>query len=60
MGGDNAHDGEFPYQVSIRNREIHDCGGAILNEYWILTAAHCLKGFALHYIIFKSSIAMLF
>lgn len=42
VGGTSARDGQYPYLVSIRNRGVHDCGGAIIDEYWILTAAHCL------------------
>ena len=51
VGGRPAKDGEFPWQVSIqiKNKDgsgsgsyIHSCGGIILSENTILTAAHCL------------------
>ena len=49
VGGSNAELGEFPYQVSIREFAdsplTHICGGSILNENWVLTAAHCCAGF---------------
>ena len=40
-GGIEAGVGEFPWQVSVQARNEHVCGGAILNEWWIITAAHC-------------------
>ncbi|KAK9730712.1 Trypsin [Popillia japonica] len=44
FGGHQASQGQFPYQVSLQNRDkSHSCGGSILNAKWILTAAHCLK-----------------
>lgn len=46
VGGYDAKNGEFPYQVSIRINNKHFCGGSILNQYYILTAAHCLQGYA--------------
>ena len=49
VGGRPAKDGEFPWQVSIQVKNqsgsgnyIHSCGGIILSENTILTAAHCL------------------
>jgi prostasin len=46
VGGVNAIPGEFPYIVSIHwvilTVSTHVCGGAIINNIWILSAAHCL------------------
>lgn len=44
-GGIDAREGQFPYQVSLRDqRQNHFCGGAILNARWIITAASCAQG----------------
>lgn len=44
LGGENAKEKQFPYQVSIENEGTHFCAGSILNERYILTAAHCMHG----------------
>ncbi|XP_055534358.1 chymotrypsin-2-like [Wyeomyia smithii] len=44
-GGQNAGEGQFPYQVSLRDQQmVHFCGGAILNNRWIITGAKCVNG----------------
>jgi len=44
VGGESAADGQFPYQISMRNGGSHSCGGSILDETTILCAAHCVDG----------------
>lgn len=47
VGGQNAELGQFPHQVSLRSRNSrgHFCGGSIISDHFILTAAHCTQGY---------------
>jgi len=51
VGGRPAKDGEVPYIISLQRKGwsggwSHSCGGSILNENTIITAAHCVDGAA--------------
>lgn len=44
INGEDAAIADFPYQVSLRLYDRHICGGAIISNRHILTAAHCIAG----------------
>uniref|UniRef100_H3BXA5 Ovochymase 2 n=1 Tax=Tetraodon nigroviridis TaxID=99883 RepID=H3BXA5_TETNG len=48
VGGGEATYGSHPWLVSLQNRGSHFCGGAILSNRWILTAAHCVASLSSH------------
>ncbi|XP_044146605.1 plasma kallikrein [Bufo gargarizans] len=45
VGGSNSSLGEWPWQVSMHlklSSNRHVCGGSLISNQWILTAAHCV------------------
>ncbi|XP_032671246.1 chymotrypsin-1-like [Odontomachus brunneus] len=42
VGGDVASPGQFPHQVSLQRSKSHICGGTLISDIHILTAAHCI------------------
>ncbi|KAK0067733.1 transmembrane protease serine 3 [Biomphalaria pfeifferi] len=42
VGGSQTTITKYPWQVSIRVNGYHMCGGSLINDHWVLTAAHCV------------------
>lgn len=46
VGGSEARPHQFPWQVGIFMDGAYFCGGSIISDEYILTAAHCADGFS--------------
>ncbi|XP_044016675.1 trypsin-1-like [Aphidius gifuensis] len=46
INGVDSKPGEIPYQVSLQmiGNSFHFCGGSVLNQKYVITAAHCVVG----------------
>ncbi|XP_017658322.1 ovochymase-2 [Nannospalax galili] len=42
VGGSQVEKGSYPWQVSLKQRRKHICGGTIISSQWVITAAHCM------------------
>ncbi|XP_036037169.1 anionic trypsin-2 isoform X1 [Onychomys torridus] len=42
VGGYTCRESSVPYQVSL-NSGYHFCGGSLINDQWVVSAAHCYK-----------------
>lgn len=41
VGGLDSSVGEWPWQVDVQKSSAHICGGSLITENWVLSAAHC-------------------
>ncbi|OBS71786.1 hypothetical protein A6R68_13637, partial [Neotoma lepida] len=43
VSGNPAARGAWPWQVSLQRSNIHQCGGTLIGNMWVVTAAHCFR-----------------
>src|SRR5262245_52345839 len=44
IGGADAPLGSVPWQAELKLQGAHWCGGALISDRWVVTAAHCISG----------------
>ncbi|KAI4458489.1 polyserase-related [Holotrichia oblita] len=46
IGGDPVDIKDYPYQIALFYKGKFNCGGSIVSEHLVVTAAHCVKGYS--------------
>ncbi|KAI5750266.1 hypothetical protein M8J76_014210 [Diaphorina citri] len=49
VGGKKSELGAWPWLIALYRDGFFHCGGVVLDESWVMTAAHCVDGFEKHY-----------
>ena len=47
VGGKQTEIGEYPWMAALMYNSFHFCGGSLVNDRWVVTAAHCVKRYKL-------------
>ncbi|XP_003705999.3 mite allergen Der f 3 [Megachile rotundata] len=57
IGGTDAKIEEFPHQVSLQSSGFGFCGGSIISDVWVVTAAHCMTSYPASWITVRAGTA---
>uniref|UniRef100_A0A672YGI6 Transmembrane serine protease 2 n=1 Tax=Sphaeramia orbicularis TaxID=375764 RepID=A0A672YGI6_9TELE len=59
VGGTEAVNGAWPWQISLQRDYQNVCGGSIISPVWILSAAHCFKTTPDLWTVFAGDVSLL-